>query len=125
MSSWAQMVGLTNEQRKIVEPMEKKLNDDLKPIEMELANQRIALCRILGQKDVDSKELDKTLSSIGELNMKQQEYVVHHLVSLKGILTPEQEAKLFTSMMNDICQSCQAAQGIDKDLCGMCGTMKK
>lgn len=121
---WAREIGLTEDQQKRLAPLEQTLKKDLQKVQMQLANERMALCGILHGGSNDTKELDRYIGKIAGLEAQQQKLVVSHLVSMRDALTPDQRDRFFNAVMKDICQSCRMATDTNTCLCGMCNLKK-
>jgi Spy/CpxP family protein refolding chaperone len=120
-ATWSKLLNLTKEQRAKIRPMEKDLKTDMGRLQNELAQKQIALCQLMmspGQPD--RKALDQTLDEVSALQKQKEEKTLDHLMSLREVLTPEQQKTLFSTMMMDICQGCRQATGTQKDHCGHC-----
>lgn len=122
--NWVHQIGLTKEQEQKLEPLEKSLQQDLKKIQVKLAQDRIALCSLMRQEPSDTKELDKYINQVAQLEAEQQRRVIQHLLVVRNILTPTQRDKFFAAIMQDICVGCRTAVPGQKCLCGMHTTMK-
>ena len=119
---WAATLALSAAQRGRIEPLQKKLDSDVSRVQVELAENRIALCRLMMTPGkADGRAVERTLAKISSLETRKEEMTSRHLLALRQMLTPDQQKRLFTALMKDICQGCRAATGNGKDLCGMCG----
>lgn len=118
--AWAHQIGLNHEQEAKLEPLEKALQKDLSDLQIKLAQERIALCALMRQDFSDPKELDAYIRRVGALEAEQQKRVVQHLLTMRGLLTPDQKEKFFDAIMQGICQGCRTSTGNGKDMCGMC-----
>jgi len=118
---WPTMLNLNAEQRAKLQPLEQKLKTDLMPLETELAMNQMALCRLtMSTESIDRKTISQTLDQIGLIEKRKEERVVDHLVVLRTILTADQQQKLFTTLMTDICRGCRTNTKDKKDHCGLC-----
>lgn len=119
--TWPKLLSLSDEQSSKIAPLEKALKKDTDRLQVELTQEQIALCRsMMSQDKRESAAIHKAMSRISDLQNQKQEKVLNHLMALREILSPDQQKKLFTTMMRDICQGCRAATGGKKDYCGMC-----
>ena len=118
--NWAHEIGLSKEQEKQLEPLEKTLQKDLSSIQLKLAQDRMALCSLMRQEPADTKELDTYITRVAQLEAEQQRRVVQHLLAMRDILTPAQKDKFFSAIMQGICQGCRMSTHSGKDMCGMC-----
>jgi Spy/CpxP family protein refolding chaperone len=119
--TWPKLLNLTDAQRSQIQPLEKSLRADMNRLKDELAQKQIALCDLMmSPGEPDLKTLDKTAADIASLQMEKEKKTLAHLMSLRRVLTTEQQKTLFTTMMMDICQGCRAATGGRKDHCGHC-----
>jgi len=121
---WAREVGLTGDQQKRLAPLEQNLKKDLKDVQTQLANERMALCGILHSGSNDTLQLDQYVRKIAELEGQQQKLVVSHLVAMRDVLTPHQRDRFFNAVMKGICENCRMATHENKCLCGMCNLKK-
>lgn len=113
---------LSKEQKEKLKPLEKELKEDLDALQIKMATERIAVCSMMSTSEADWKEVDTSVEKIGALQTEQQKIVVRHLYKMKDILTDEQRAQFFGSMMEEICRSCRAQTGLSdaQCLCGHC-----
>lgn len=119
--TWPKVLSLDQDQRSKIAPMERALKKDTDRLQVELAKEQIALCRaMMSETNGDQTSMRKMMGRISQLQRDKDEKIMNHLAALRTILTPEQQRKLFTTMMRDICQGCRAATGGKKDFCGMC-----
>jgi Spy/CpxP family protein refolding chaperone len=119
--TWPKLLSLSQDQRAKIEPLENALKKDLDGLQVELAKDQIALCRaMMSQAKLDPAVMQKAAGRISGLQKKSEEKTMGHLLALREILNPDQQKKLFTTMMRDICQGCRTATGGKKDYCGMC-----
>ena len=117
---WAHHIGLTREQEQKLEPLEKSLQQDLDNIQVKLAQDRMALCSLMRQEPADTKELDRYINQVAQLEAEQQRRVVGHLLAMRDILSPAQKEKFFSAIMQGICKGCRTSTGNGKDMCGLC-----
>lgn len=118
--AWSRTIGLTMEQDQRLKPLEASFEKDIKGFQLRLAQERVALCSLLRDGAVDSKEQDGYISRVGALESQQHRRVVQHLITIREILTLEQRNKFFNSIMQDICLGCRTTIGDERDMCGMC-----
>lgn len=119
--TWPKLLSLSPDQRSQIAPMEKALEENSNRLQIELAQNQIALCRMMmSQAKPDPAAMRKVASRISDLRKQREEKTLTHLLALREILNPDQQKKLFTTMMRDICQGCRTATGGKKDYCGMC-----
>ncbi len=117
---WANELSLTLEQKKKIEPDGASLKKDLQPIQVKLAEERIALCRLIQEEPANSKKVTDYSQRVSALEAEQQKLVINHLIVMRDIITPGQREKLFSSLMHEICMSCRKIVPGQKCLCGMC-----
>jgi len=121
--SWSEFLALTEEQREKIEPKETKLKEKLTNIELALAKEEVILCRnLMTTKSANTKNLEQLQNKIHRLRGQKEMLVLNHMIQLKQHLTPAQQETLFTSLMQDICQSCKMATGSELEHCGLCKT---
>jgi len=119
--TWPKLLNLSDQQRSQIQPMEKALRADMNHLQDELAQKQIALCgMMMSSAQPDPKVMDKTVQEISTLQMEKEKKTLAHLMSLRQMLTPEQQKTLFTTMMMDICRGCRKTTGGRKDYCGLC-----
>lgn len=118
---WAHSIGLTKEQEDKLEPLESALEKDINVLQMKLAQERMGLCSLIRNGGSNSKDIDDYVARVGLLESQQLKRVLHHLISMRDLLTPEQKNSFFDAVMRDICAGCRSAAGDGADLCGMCG----
>jgi len=117
---WAHQTGLTREQEKKIEPYEASLKKDLQSIQVKLAEERIALTRLIQEEAADSKKVTEYAQRVSVLEAEQQKLVINHLIVMRDLLNPEQREKLFSSIMHEICEGCRQMVAGQKCICGMC-----
>jgi len=118
--AWAHEVGLTKEQEKKLEPYENTLNKDVQALQVKLAEERIALCRLIKEEPAESKKVADYTERVSALEAEQQKLVINHLIVMRDILNPDQREKLFSSLMHEICMGCRQMVPGQKCICGMC-----
>lgn len=76
----------------------KKANEDLlsvmQPLREELFKKRMALMSLLQEKTPDRNRADILIREIGDLQVKHDIMIFERLVTMRDILTPEQQQKL-------------------------------
>jgi Spy/CpxP family protein refolding chaperone len=117
---WAHKIGLTEDQEQKLAPYEASLKKDMQSIQVKLAEERIALCRLIQQEPANSKKVTEYTERVSALEAKQQQLVINHLIVMRDILTPDQRQKLFSSLMHEICVGCRQMVPGQKCMCGMC-----
>ncbi len=122
LHAWAHAIGLSSEQEKTIEPLEKTLKKDLGSVQVELADERMELCRLMHSEPVNRVKLEQQLSTICDLEKKQQMRVVEHLLAMKAVMTPQQKDRFFEQMMRKLCPHCQGQGGKDHESCRWCKT---
>ena len=119
--SWPTMLALTHQQRSQIEPMEKKLRNDLAPLDIEVAEKQMSVCRLMmSSGQVDRGAIHRALERISDLQRQKDEEIIDHLAAVRTLLNHDQREKLFTTLMTDLCRGCRAATGSKTDYCGMC-----
>lgn len=122
--SWAKLLELSEDQKKQISGLELEFKKDLETIEPELAKARIALCRLLMENGASHRdETSVAIEKISGLTSKQETRTAAYLLSLKGLLTADQQRKLFQTLMKDLCSHCRThltTTKMKEDLCGMC-----
>lgn len=118
--SLIQKINLSKEQKEKLDPMEASLKKDIEKVQVELAQERMALCELLGKDESDPKKLDDYVNRVAALEGQQQRLVVQHLMAMRSVLNPEQKKTLFSSLMQAICKGCRATVPHQKCICGMC-----
>ncbi|MBP9698403.1 MAG: periplasmic heavy metal sensor [Elusimicrobia bacterium] len=124
-ASLIQKMDLSSEQKAKLEPMEASLQKDLNELQVKLAQERMALCELLGKDVTDPEKLDGYVNRVAALEAEQQRRVVQHLAAMRGMLNPEQKKNFFSSLMQAICQGCRATGSGQKCLCGLCEFKKE
>ena len=87
------MLGLTDEQAKLMEKDREELQSVLKPIGEDLKNKRIELYSLLEADNVDRPKVDKLVNEIAALQVKMEKTVIEHSLKIRQNLTPEQRVK--------------------------------
>lgn len=127
--AWAHTIGLTKDQEAKIEPLEKSLKQDIAAVQKRLAEERMALCRFMHEEPINRARLDRQLETICELEKEQQKRVVNHLLTMKTVLTPEQNDRFYQQMMTQLCPHCRGQGGKDHKNCEWCsakhGPLKK
>lgn len=119
--TWPELLGLSPDQRSKISSLENSLTQNVNGLQIELAHNQIALCRaMMSEAKLDPVDMRKAVRRISDLQTKREEGTLSHLLALREILSPDQQKKLFTTMMRDICQGCRTATGGKMDYCGMC-----
>ena len=119
--TWPKLLNLSAEQRSKVQPLEKDLAGDMNRLQNDLTQKQIALCRaMMSPARPDAKAMARTVDEISTLQKQEQQKMLAHLLSLRQVLTPDQQKVLFTTMMQDICQGCRRTTGAKQDYCGLC-----
>ncbi|MBI3292854.1 MAG: periplasmic heavy metal sensor [Elusimicrobia bacterium] len=122
--NWERLLDLDPRQRAELARIETGFSQDLKQLETELAKTRMALCRVLRQAPTGTPAVDPYIQTVARLQTDQEQRVVSHLTQLRRLLRPDQDQRLFETLMQDICTGCRTATGSDQCICGMC-EMKK
>ncbi len=127
--AWAHTIGLTKDQEAKIEPLEKSLKQDIAAVQKRLGEERMALCRFMHEEPINHVRLDRQLETICELEKVQQRRVVDHLLTMKSVLTQEQNERFYQQMMTQLCPHCRGQGGKDHKNCKWCsvkhGTLKK
>jgi len=118
--TWPDILSLSSEQRSKIMPLEKAFRNSMGPLQAELAQSEMALCRLLMALKPERKAMSRALGRVTELQRLREERVLDHLLALRRVLSPEQQRRLFTTLMKDLCRGCRAATGSKKDFCGFC-----
>ena len=121
---WAHKMHLTSDQESRLEPLESKLKNELHPVQIKLAEERIGLCELMMQKPVDEKKLQAAFARIGGLQAEEERVVTNHLLAMQHIMTSAQNQEFISLMMRGICRETRKATGLERDLCGHCGLKK-
>lgn len=118
--SWDKLLNLTPGQSEKFSKMESDLNFTLKDMDLDDAQNKIALCSYLHEGQQPEAELRSTTRKMAETYQKKQEKIALTLASISGILTPEQRKTFLSRLMREVCVSCRRSTGVDTCLCGMC-----
>jgi Spy/CpxP family protein refolding chaperone len=103
---WIHQLHLTEEQKTNLIPLETSLQKDLEPLQMKLADARVALCGVLGDDNADENQVDRYVDQVADLESQQQHRIVRHLWEMRSVLTPEQRKSFFTSLTQAVCENC-------------------
>lgn len=103
---WIHQLHLTEEQKVKLIPLEASLKVDLEPIQLKLAEARVALCDVLEKDTADEKQVDTYVDRVADLESQQQHRIVRHLWEMRFVLTPEQRKKFFASLTQAVCDNC-------------------
>ena len=103
---WIHQLHLTEEQKVKLIPLEASLKVDLEPIQLKLAEARVALCGVLEDDTADEKQVDIYVDRVADLESQQQHRIVRHLWEMRSVLTPEQRKTFFSSLTQAVCDNC-------------------
>ena len=104
-------IGWNAEQQNQLEPLEKTLHLSSSHIQTELAEERMALCRLLRADSLDQKAIEQSVGNLGRLYTEQERLAVQHLVVMRGLMRPDQKEKFFDGLIRGICEKCRAGTG--------------
>jgi Spy/CpxP family protein refolding chaperone len=107
---WVEGLGLSDDQKTRLAPLEAALQEDTAALQRDLAEEKMALCGLLADEKTGEKELDVYVTRVADLQARQQRRVVRYLWDLRGLLTPPQREKLFTGLMMSVCEQCGASR---------------
>ena len=121
VQTWPKVLNLTAEQRSKITPLEIGLKKETDALQSELAKNEIAFCQLMmSSGKPDTQAMNETLNKVGDLRKRKDALMLNHLVALRGVLNPEQQEKLFSTLMQDICIGCRHGTGDKTDHCGLC-----
>jgi hypothetical protein len=115
-------LGTTEEQWRILEPMQTQYRAASQSVCREVGNLRIAMLDQLMQQNVQRDSLRSKQDQIIEAQRKMQDLTIEHLLAEKQILSPAQYEKLLLKLRT--CEGCEA-QGSVIGLGQMRGTCGK
>ena len=69
---WIHQLHLSEEQKTNLIPLETSLQKDLEPLQMKLADARVALCGVLGDDNADENQVDRYVDQVADLESQQQ-----------------------------------------------------
>lgn len=118
--NWGRLLDMDLTQRKELVRLEGDFARDLRQLETELAKTRMTLCHVLRQDPKGVQDVSPYIQSIARLHADQERRIVGHLMQVRRFLRPDQDQRLFTTLMQDICVGCRAATAMEQCLCGMC-----
>ena len=104
---WVHELKLTGDQEAKLAPLETALQKDLDPLQLKLAEERMAVCGLLGDDKSDEKQLESAVGRVADLEAQQQRRIVRHLWDMRSILTPPQRGAFFASLMQSVCENCR------------------
>ena len=119
--SWKETLHLNPEQEKKFSDLESALNDTLKEMNREEAQNKISLCAHLHNGKMDEEKIKSSSKKMAEIYEQKQEKTAAILASISSLLTPEQRKTFSQRLMQEVCVSCQKSTEQEKCLCGMCG----
>ncbi len=108
---WIHSLGWDVEQEKKLEPLEETLSLSSSRIQTELAEERMALCRLLRADSLDQKAVERSVGNLGRLYTEQERLVVGHLVAMRELMRPDQKEKFFDGLIRGICEKCRTKAG--------------
>lgn len=115
---WVHQMNLSSDQEANLAPLEISLQRDLEPLQLQLAEERTALCGYLADDTVDEKQLESAVNRVADLEIQQQRRILRHLREMRSILTPAQRRDFFTSLQRAVCENCgMSAQAGSRCLC--------
>ena len=91
-------LGLDEEQLRRIETMAHGFHMRIEEISGRIIEKRDCLLHELEKDATDRAAIDAIHRDIAALQSEMQELVVAHIIEMKGIMTPEQRSKFFTSM---------------------------
>lgn len=121
IDQWPILLKLDPNQKEKIEPMMKQFKEETDEIQARMAVNHISLCQLMMTPDAsDKNKVAALLKEAAILRQEKDTKMVDHLFSLRGLLNPEQQKILFTTMMKDICAQCRIETGGKTDYCRMC-----
>ncbi len=119
-TSWKEMLSLTPDQEKMFSALESEFNIALKGIELQDAQNKIALCSYLRSENRTPEAMKASSKKMADAYQVKQNKIAMTLASITEILTPEQKQLFTDRLMHEVCVSCKKATGTEKCICGMC-----
>ncbi|UCE08208.1 MAG: Spy/CpxP family protein refolding chaperone [bacterium] len=96
--SLSKKLGLTEEQSQKVRELRSDLWKEIKPLRIQLSEERRHFIQILKQDTINIDEVYKKVDSIAEIQQQMQRKTVENMLAHQSILTPEQRKIFFTIM---------------------------
>lgn len=92
-------LGLSQTQIDRVEPVVRDFHEKIVVLREQIVGQRRQLVEEMAREHVDMEALDELHSNIAVGQNKVQQLVMHHILNMKKIMTPEQRSKFFEAML--------------------------
>ena len=92
-------LNLTEEQVKLIAAGHEKMEKTMDPIRDGLKAKRTGLMTLLAAENVDEAKANKLIVDISALQMKLEKTILDNMISMRKILTPEQQKK-FKAMLH-------------------------
>ena len=89
-------LSLSESQRKKMESLDSSFYARIEKMRTELRQRRAELSELLGESSSSEKEITNKVSEIASLQAELQRETINHLVEIRSLLTPEQQAKFFS-----------------------------
>lgn len=119
--TWPRVLNLTADQRLKINPLEANFKKEIAGLQADLATKEIRLCRLMMTTGKpDAKAMQEALNEVSSLRKQKDEVTLNHLIALREVLNPDQQKKLYTTLMQDICIGCRQGAGEKTDYCGLC-----
>lgn len=89
-------LSLSESQKEKIESLDRSFYARVEKIRTELGERRADLSELLGESPSSQEKIKDKVSEIASLQAKLQRETINHLVEIRSLLTPEQQAKFFS-----------------------------
>jgi len=89
-------LSLSESQKKEIESLDRSFYARIEKIRTELRQRRAELSEVLGDSSPNREKIKDKVSEIASLQAELQRETINHLVEIRSLLTPEQQAKFFS-----------------------------
>jgi Spy/CpxP family protein refolding chaperone len=114
-------LALSPDQEESIAGLEKAHQVSLTKAKQELAQERVALSKMMAKPEWDMVALKAQCKKVSSLQCAQQEAFVEHLADVKATLSAEQSAQLFGGLCCELCGNC-SGEGDGPCVCDGCGS---